>query len=688
MVSAMGTPGLPEVSPPGSPPPPSPSGTGPSPSPPASGRGPAPAPGGSPRPKPPGTTRGREKDYCRKCHAGKLKVTVKKTLVCWDSGSEGDTTPDKPLEGATVRVSLSECLDRRAPLLEQFKPIDPKTTDSNGEVTFDLLIPGRYTVTAEKDNDKPEGYMVAPAPPPPPPPAGGTPAPAPRPGTVVEEGKTATAEVTLQIKNAVCNRKHLPPSPSPGIPRSIWLPILWFPWNEPWVMAMRDLLFLAAVGFSIAGMATLNLAMVAFFVAWGGYLTNVIWGKIPGIIMICAAGVLLVAMVVVAAVAAGAPVIPDAARSLEYHHPVFEPIVDLGWFPVTCGTWMAFLIALIIGRVESYSNKNKGWIVLWVLIGAAVAVGLCVMFLAVAHREFSEDLSVGLIILAILAGAVSGGVAGLLGHTFRNEGEIEPPVWGKDDFLLPFEGEHYCVQGPRGYISHFTLSSGYDERFAYDFEFPEATPILCAKEGHVIQVREKLDGSAICTGNENPNHVWVLHRDGTVAKYLHLQMDGITKFNPALMALFDRTNPEVTVEPSDDATKPEREIFKREYTFPTSDAASTGTSAKRNNPVHIHAGQIIGAAGNVGVSMFNHLHFIVTRSPADTADPQETDRTIAPDGTDDSGKPKFKYVYGEYYGGHRPVKFKCPDVQRHDGQCRSMRKYSSSNTNLGAVKVP
>src|SRR5262249_23001346 len=81
-------------------------------------------------------------------------------------------------------------------------------------------------------------------------------------------------------------------------------------------------------------------------------------------------------------------------------------------------------------------------------------------------------------------------------------------------------------------------------------------------------------------------------------------------------------------------------------------------SEMESNPLHVYAGQRIALTGDVGISMFPHIHF---------------------------------YVQLPASGGsvnHPPVKFKDDDVSGHDGQCWSMRKYESSNMDLGAVQVP
>src|SRR5262245_56877286 len=123
----MGTSGLPDASPPSRPTPPRSGPTPPSGPTPGSARGPAPDPARGPapdpapdpapaptpspgtppssRPKPPGSPSHREEEYCRKCNAGKLKVTVKRVCICWDSDPNDESANDRPLEGAKVTVT-------------------------------------------------------------------------------------------------------------------------------------------------------------------------------------------------------------------------------------------------------------------------------------------------------------------------------------------------------------------------------------------------------------------------------------------------------------------------------------------------------------------------------------------------------------------------------------------------------
>jgi hypothetical protein len=94
------------------------------------------------------------------------------------------------------------------------------------------------------------------------------------------------------------------------------------------------------------------------------------------------------------------------------------------------------------------------------------------------------------------------------------------------EYRLPFGGANVRVdQGPGGSFSHADAQN----RYAIDFAIAEATPVLAARGGVVMQVesdyeraglnREKYAGRA--------NFIRILHDDGSMAVYAHLQPDGV-----------------------------------------------------------------------------------------------------------------------------------------------------------------
>lgn len=126
-------------------------------------------------------------------------------------------------------------------------------------------------------------------------------------------------------------------------------------------------------------------------------------------------------------------------------------------------------------------------------------------------------------------------------------------------YRLPFEtGKRFRVA--QGYLSLFSHFGNY----AIDFKMPIGTPVIAARNGVVVFVRESDTTHGIRHRNVGTgNGITVQHPDGTYAHYWHLQ------FNGALVAVGDT----------------------------------------------VSEGQHIAFSGNTGFTAFPHLHFEVTRTP-------------------------------------------------------------------------
>ncbi|KAF1016103.1 MAG: Murein DD-endopeptidase MepM [Stenotrophomonas maltophilia] len=125
-------------------------------------------------------------------------------------------------------------------------------------------------------------------------------------------------------------------------------------------------------------------------------------------------------------------------------------------------------------------------------------------------------------------------------------------------YRLPFDAPQLRVdQAPNGRFSH----QDEENRDAVDFALPEATLVMAAREGTVMQVQDGFRGHGQDRERDagRANFIRILHSDGSMALYGHLQAGGM------------RVRPGQAVQ----------------------------------------AGQPLGLSGNSGYSTAPHLHFVV-----------------------------------------------------------------------------
>ncbi len=87
-------------------------------------------------------------------------------------------------------------------------------------------------------------------------------------------------------------------------------------------------------------------------------------------------------------------------------------------------------------------------------------------------------------------------------------------------YAMPFGGEE-----PRRLVSGVGGPSHLNENFySFDFEMPEGTPVLAARDGVVIYVQDGFtEGGLVADLIERANLVSIGHADGTIASYGHLR---------------------------------------------------------------------------------------------------------------------------------------------------------------------
>lgn len=93
-------------------------------------------------------------------------------------------------------------------------------------------------------------------------------------------------------------------------------------------------------------------------------------------------------------------------------------------------------------------------------------------------------------------------------------------------YRLPLDTDEFRIdQGFNGRFSHTDAQS----RYAIDFAADEGTPVIAAREGVVMQVEDDFEGAGLNREKfgARANQVRILHDDGTMAVYAHLQPESV-----------------------------------------------------------------------------------------------------------------------------------------------------------------
>jgi len=94
------------------------------------------------------------------------------------------------------------------------------------------------------------------------------------------------------------------------------------------------------------------------------------------------------------------------------------------------------------------------------------------------------------------------------------------------NYKLPFVGNkhYYITQAFGGKFSHF----GEQNQYAIDIAMPEGSDVLAARAGVVMDIAEDFyDGSADASKLQRGNYIRILHDDGSMAVYAHLQLESV-----------------------------------------------------------------------------------------------------------------------------------------------------------------
>jgi murein DD-endopeptidase MepM/ murein hydrolase activator NlpD len=129
-------------------------------------------------------------------------------------------------------------------------------------------------------------------------------------------------------------------------------------------------------------------------------------------------------------------------------------------------------------------------------------------------------------------------------------------------YLLPFD-ERLSLRVDQAFGGKYSHSEEHS-RHAVDLSMDEGTPVRAARAGVVMSVESDFHGAGtdIARYGDRANHIRVVHSDGTMAVYAHLELESV------IVGIGDR----------------------------------------------VRAGEVIARSGNTGFSTGPHLHFVIQRN--------------------------------------------------------------------------
>ncbi|WP_116475556.1 peptidoglycan DD-metalloendopeptidase family protein [Zobellella maritima] len=114
-------------------------------------------------------------------------------------------------------------------------------------------------------------------------------------------------------------------------------------------------------------------------------------------------------------------------------------------------------------------------------------------------------------------------IRGLTREPMRQAPELRAPA-GARDIGMPFIGRYRITQGFNGDYSHHRTAN----RYALDIALPVGTPLVATKDGIVMDaVDHHVGGGLKAEYRRRTNYLRLLHDDGTMSLYAHIQTGSI-----------------------------------------------------------------------------------------------------------------------------------------------------------------